>query len=125
MTHKPKPKAHRSIIHYITLFANVFSLINNVITLLGIETRLAGKSLATIVVLSLLMMSVLTITWFCLLVLLFLYFTSLHLSMMVSISLILLLNIIVLIVLAIAISRQKKNLMFAATREQCREICNL
>lgn len=99
----------------------IFSYIGNLKTLVKLEARLAGRSLAIIIMLSLVAASLLTIIWICVLSLLFLYFVSLHWSVMSSLVIILLLNIILLMMIGFKILKLKRNLFFPETCEQLHE----
>ena len=80
MTHKKKLTISKAILKIIMLVPTLFSVFNNIRVLVGWEARRAGKSIAILLLLSILAGSIITTIWLCLLAMLFLYFISLHWS---------------------------------------------
>lgn len=118
MKNKKRSGFTRSILDILFSIPNILYLASNIISLLLIEARLAGKSIITILILSVIFSTLLISTWLCALALLFMFFT-IHLGPILSMTLLLLINLLLLLVIGLIISKTKNNLTFPITREQC------
>lgn len=125
MANKKGMHIGKLLLKLVVLVPTVFSLLSNVASLLRIEARLAGKSIVTIITLTLLSFVLLFSTWGCILVMLFIYLTSLHLSMLLSIFALILLNIFLLIIICFSIKSAKRNLSFPETSHQLKKITKI
>lgn len=114
-----------SIIKLMLLIPNLVNFFCNVITLVGMEARAAGKSIIIMIMLSIVLAFLVTTTWLLLLAMLFVYLTSLHWSMQLSLLAILLLNVVFILLISVIISKAKKNLSFPLLSQQCRRISHL
>lgn len=123
MTQKKRTSFARLFLDLVLVVPNIINLASNMVSLLGVEARLAGKALLIILLLSLMFASLLTISWVCLLGMLFLYLISLHWSWLFSLFVIFMGNTILLLMIGIIILTIKNNLFFSATREKCRALC--
>lgn len=117
MATKKRSGITRFIRNIFFLVPSLFSLITNMIRLIGYEAQLAGRSLIIIVVLCIFLATLLTSTWLCLLSMLFVYLIS-YLNLIVSLGIIFLLNLFLMLVVGIILARTKKNLLFPETRRQ-------
>lgn len=115
----------RTIRTLIVLIPSLVSLFSNITTLVSIEARLAGKSILSIVVLSLFLASLLTTMWICILALAFVYLVSLHISIMISLTILLLSNLILFCIIVLIIARKRNKLLFPMTRQQLRSISRI
>lgn len=97
-----------------------FTLVNELIHLASLESKLAVKSLVKIVALSFIVATLLTSTWLCILALLFVLIIAMHLSSSFALCIITLLNVLLLVMVSILIIRAKDKLFFPATRRQLR-----
>jgi len=88
------------------------NLARRLLNLIKVEARIAGKSVATILMLSVVAAFLLMSIWGCLLALLFIYLNSIQFSIPAAIFIILLLNFFLLLICAFMISREKKNIRF-------------
>lgn len=86
--------------------------------LAGLEAKLAGRTLITLVLLGVLMVFLILSTWFSLLLLLFVFLIYLHCSLILASSIITGLNVVALVILYFSMVKIKKNLYFPATRRQ-------
>jgi hypothetical protein len=112
MSKHKKASVTKTIIKFIMIAPVLFNIVQKIISLICVETKVAGKSLIFLIMLAILMGSLLTGTWFGFLALLIFYFLSLHLSLVVSIALVLGFNVIALIILVLCMSQVKNTLTF-------------
>ena len=99
-----------------------FKLIIDFKELASAEARLAMKSVAIIIVLSLIFRAFLLTTWVTLCALIVAYLISLHFSLISSLWVIAVLNFVIVVIAAVIISQLKGNLKFAATRRQLKSL---
>jgi hypothetical protein len=125
MTHKKKLTISKAILKIIMLVPTLFSVFSNISVLIGWEARRAGKSIAILLLLSIVAGSIITTIWLCLLAMLFLYLISLHWSEIQALLCIALLNAVLLIIIGIIMSKVKNNLSFPAVRRQLQIISQL
>ncbi len=118
MASKKKPTLSRAILSLLIGMPSLIALVAKIISLIGIEARLAGRSLMSIIILSLTFALLITTTWSCLLIMLFLYLVSLTWSAQQALLIILSLNILLLIIIALSIAKFKKKLLFPETRRR-------
>lgn len=118
---KNKKNILKGIINILFMVPNIFYYITNLISLISIEARLAGKSFAIILVLCMFFSIVLLSIWGCILVLIFFY-SSNYLGPMLSMVLLILINILLLLIIGLIISKLKKLISFPMTREQLSQI---
>lgn len=118
MAGKKRPLLNKALINLVLLVPTLFSLARKIISLLGLEARLAGRSFIIIIMLLMIIGTVFTATWLCLLTMLFFYFTSLHLSVQLSLLFLVVINLLMIVLVGLLILKFKKNLFFPATRRQ-------
>jgi len=99
-----------------------FTLLSDTFSLAKLEMNLARESLGYIVILSLIGISLLSITWLCVIGIIFLLLVSLHFSVLTALLSITLLNIFLLACIITALIRLRRNLHFPATRRQLRDL---
>lgn len=95
---------------------SAFGLISGVFSLIEHEARVTSRNLASLLILSIIMLALITSTWLCVLTMLFIYLTF-YLSSMISLLIILILNVLLLTIIALMISVKKDNLFFPETRQ--------
>src|SRR5579883_3183114 len=96
----------------------IFSLTTYFVTIIGMEVRSVGKTITSILILSIIFLAS---VWCGILALLFIYFTtSLLWSASLSIFVLILINILFLLIVAFILSNLKKKLGFPATRKLLR-----
>ena len=117
MATKKKATFSKALLNLLIVVPTLFSMINKAIMLIGLEARLAGRSIITIIIFTFVFGISLTSTWLCILAMLYNYFLSLHWSWQLAGSLIILLNLLLMIVSAIILSKSKNNLTFPVTRK--------
>jgi hypothetical protein len=115
MANKRKPGFSKAILNLIILVPTIFSLFSKIFALVGLEARLAGRSLVTILILAILFGMVLTTTWLCVLSLLLVYLIT-QMSLVLSLGIIIAINLFLLLVIAFAMSKMKNNLSFPVIR---------
>lgn len=115
MANKRKPGFSKAILNLIVLVPTLFSLISKIVTLAGLEARLAGKSAVTIMILSVCFGMVLTTTWLCVLSLLFLYLITI-MNWSAALLVIIAINLFLLLVMAMVMLKMKNNLLFPVIR---------
>lgn len=120
MADKRKSSLISAIMNLVFLVPSLFSLARNVLALIGLEARLAGKHLIVIIVLSFILAAILTSTWFCTLALVVVYLVSINWSWAQAIMAVIILNLVLFIIIGIAINNAKENLLFPATRRKLR-----
>lgn len=98
----------------------LFSLVGKIINLIGLEARLAGKSLISIIILSVMLALLFTTTWICIMMMIFFYCISLSWSTIESLFIIMMLNIILIVIVSFGVGRFKKKLLFPETRRRIR-----
>lgn len=118
MKEKKKLSVSKLILSLLTIVPAFLSLISKVTALVGIETRLAGKSLLVILVLTFVLGSVITTTWISLLAMLGYYLIIIHWNIISILLAMLVLNFIFIGLIIFIISRQKRNLTFPEIRRQ-------
>lgn len=118
MAGKKKPILSKAILSLLIGVPTLFSLVGKIVTLIGLEARLAGRSLISIIILSVMFAILLTSTWLCVLAMLFFYLTSLQWTAQLSLLILVLLNIILLIIITLVISKFKRKLLFPHTRRR-------
>ncbi|EKD72617.1 MAG: hypothetical protein ACD_45C00623G0003 [uncultured bacterium] len=111
-----------TIKNIIMLVPNIINILSNVIALVNLETRIAGKTIVAILTLAVIYATLLTATWLSLLAILVVYLVSLQWSLLVSLLIALALNIVCLLVIGLILLRMKKNLFFPATVSECRNL---
>ena len=121
MPQKKKSNISKAILNLVLMVPNLFSFVKNIISLAGLEARLAGRSIILIIVLSLLSVCVLTSTWLCMLGFVFLYLYSLKMSLLFCMFVIFMMNILLLLIISMLLCKYKNNLSFPATRRQIRK----
>lgn len=92
--------------------------VTDLVQLIGLETKLAGRTLVRIIILMFVMIVLIIATWIAILVMIFTFLIAFHFSALTAAIIITLLNLILLIAVIIAILRIKENLFFPATRRQ-------
>ena|ERR1700722_4057819 len=117
MAKKNKGGFTSSILSLIFLVPRLFSFLSNISTIIRLEARQAGRSIAIILLLVLMCTILLTSTWLGLLALLYLYLTS-HLNPIPSLSIVILFNVFLMIILGLTIYLAKRNIFFPATLSQ-------
>jgi hypothetical protein len=118
MTAKNKPSLIRIIMELITIVPNLITLATNVTSLINLKSRLVGKNIFKIVLLSVVFSLLLTTSWLCLLGMLLVYFVSLPINPLVSLAIVFLINTLVLIIIGVILAKEKKNLFFSEARSQ-------
>ena len=88
---------------------HIISLLSNIMSMVGKEARLAGKSIVMIIMLSLLFSMLLAVSWLSLLGIIYLHLTSMQFSAEASLGIILLINVVLLIIIGVIISKVKNN----------------
>ncbi|EKD54056.1 MAG: hypothetical protein ACD_60C00126G0002 [uncultured bacterium] len=107
----------------IMLVPNIIGIVSDLAALVRLETQLAGKTIVTVLILSIMYAFLMISIWFCLLAMLFIYLvTSLQWSLMMSLLLLLGLNTLCLMIIGFIIVRIKRNLLFPATLSECRSL---
>lgn len=86
--------------------------------LAGLEAKLAGRTIITLTLLSIILVFIVLSTWLSLLLLVFIFLVSLHYTLLFASLVITGLNFFLLIILYFSMVRIKKNLYFPATRRQ-------
>lgn len=122
MTHKKRQTIGNTIVKIVMLIPTLFGLITKISTLIGFEARLAGRSIVVLLILSLVVGSLLTTIWLCVLAILSFYLISWHWSWVQSFVFIAMLNILLLILIGFIMSRVKENLTFPILRKQLRHM---
>jgi hypothetical protein len=122
MADKKKNIVSTVFIDFLKIVFTIFKIVPNFIYLIESEAKLAGKSIASILILYLMTGTVLTAIWFCLLAMCFLGLTLLHLNPLLSLLIIVVFNIILLIIIALLISKSKRDISFTRTRELMRRV---
>lgn len=118
MASKKKSTISKTILGLLIGLPSLISLVTKIITLIGLEARLAGRSLMSIIILSIIFALLITTTWSCLLIILFLYLIALTWTPLQALIIILSLNLILLIFVASSIAKFKKKLLFPETRRR-------
>lgn len=93
-------------------------IIQDIFKLFLLEVRLAGKSLATIIIMVILAALLLISSWFSLLGALISWLLTLHMSLVLSLVLVAGVNLIIAIAIGIYIIKISSNLKFKETRKQ-------
>ena len=122
MTKRKKPTLGKALINLVIGVPTLLSLMGRIGSLIGLEARLAGKSLVSIIVLAFLSALLLTSTWLCVLGMLFVYLTSLHWSTQLILLTLLGFNLILLIIVCRMMTKYKKRLLFPKTRHLLDEV---
>lgn len=117
---KKKLTLSKSILGLLIGIPTLFNLVAKIFNLIGLEARLAGKSLVSIIILSVMVVLLFTTTWICVMLLIFFYLLSLSWTIMESLFIIMTLNLILLIIVAFSINKFKKRLLFPETRRRIR-----
>lgn len=118
MTNKKRPGFGQNIMRIVLLATNLFGFASNLTALLKYETHMAGKSLAKIVVLSLLIVMFLSCIWLCLLAMLLVYLISLQFSLIAAISIMLGINLLLVFIVTFMLCKARRVMFFPITREQ-------
>jgi len=124
MTAKKKSFFTATVIKLLFFLPTLFGFVGNFFALVEIEARLAGRNLVTLLVLYLMLGSLLTSLWLCLLGLLFLYLITVQSSWALGLMIILVFNLLFLIIIGIIMIRLKNNLLFPETRNLLRHLRN-
>lgn len=117
MTDKKNNFLSKFVVDTAMFVLSLFKLIPNLILLVEMEVRDAGKSLIWLLILLLITGTLLTSIWLCILAMCFVYFISLHLSWLLSLFIIVIINILLLIITALIISKTTNHLSFKKTRQ--------
>lgn len=118
MARKQKSAFGTAIIKIIMAVPLIYNFARNLSSLVGMEARLAGKTLVVLVMLAIMGGIVLASVWLCLLAMFFIYLTANHWTPLQSLALLLGLNIVLLCIIGFVMSKCKKNLTFPETRRQ-------
>jgi len=115
---KQKSNLGKSIIKIIMAIPSIFNFIHHLTSLVGMEARLAGRSLIILVMLSIVGGILLAAIWICVLAMFYIYLIAWHWSPLQILALITVLNIVLLFIIGWVMSKFKRNLTFPETRRQ-------
>jgi hypothetical protein len=102
-------------------YKNSLSIIKDIFELFKLEVKLAGRSLAIIVMLIVVTSLLLLATWFSLLGALVAWMVSFHLSVIQSFLIVSAINLFIAFLIGFYIARISKNLKLQETRKQLRK----
>lgn len=122
MKDKKKSILSKVLIQFIMAIPVIFGLISHAFSLIEWEAQRAKRSFVLILILWLVMGSLLTATWLCLLAMFFIYLSSLKLSLLLSLFIIFMLNIFLLLIVSLIILKIKNHLFFPVARRLLRGV---
>jgi uncharacterized membrane protein YqjE len=100
------------------IFRSFFKIFSDIGSLAKTEARLAKQSMISIFFLAIVLVTILTTTWVCLLALIVAYLIYLKLSLLFSLLVVTVLNILIVALICSVMLRLKNDLFFRATRKQ-------
>lgn len=100
------------------IWKNSIGIVKDIFSLFALEVKLAGRSIAIILVLVVLTSLLLLSSWFSLLGALITWLTSIHFSLMTSLLIVSAINLLIAIATGFYIVRVSNNLQFKETRKQ-------
>jgi asparagine N-glycosylation enzyme membrane subunit Stt3 len=98
------------------------AVFSKMISLMGEEARLAGRSVVKMIILAIFSGILLVSIWFSVLAMIFIYFSSILLSPYLSLLIIILLNILLLLFISIIMRSTKKKLFFNELRKEIADL---
>ncbi len=125
MTKRKKPTLGRALINLVIGVPTLLSLIGKIVSIIGFEARLAGRSLVSILMLTIISALLLTSIWLCMLAMLFVYLYSLQWPIPFILLTLIGVNLILLVIISIKIMKHKKRLLLPETHQLIDEARNI
>lgn len=122
MASKKRHEMGAFIRQLIMLIPNILNLVTNLTSLIQLETKLAGRSLVTLISLAVVFGTLLVSSWLIVMGIIFLILQTYQWSLMQALLLVFALNIVLLGLIGFLLAREKKELFYPGTRRLLKNI---